>query len=194
MTAVSLGAARTRSAAIPKWAQVAAVFAVAAILYIVFADGVVQPAVDDAPLFLALNDLRDLIRDNRDNIVFVILFGIPRIVIDTFVDVLTTILTTIGWPALLALFGAFGLLASGRSLAVRAVLGIAAIGVLGLWESGVDTLGAVIAAVAISFALGVPLGIAMAGSKRVRAVLTPILDVMQIMPTFAYLAPLVLFF
>lgn len=194
MTAAGLTAARTRTASVPPWAQIVAVFAVAAVLYVIFADGIVQPAVDDAPLFLALNDLRDLIRDNRDNIIFVILFGIPRVIIDTLVDVLTTVLTTIGWPALLAVFAAFGLLASGRSLAVRAVLGIAAIGVLGLWESGVDTLGAVIAAVAISFAIGVPLGIAMAGSRRVRAVLSPILDVMQIMPTFAYLAPLVLFF
>lgn len=194
MTAAGLTAARTRTASVPPWAQIVAVFAVAAVLYVIFADGIVQPAVDDAPLFLALNDLRDLIRDNRDNIIFVILFGLPRVIIDTLVDVLTTVLTTIGWPALLAVFAAFGLLASGRSLAVRAVLGIAAIGVLGLWESGVDTLGAVIAAVAISFAIGVPLGIAMAGSRRVRAVLSPILDVMQIMPTFAYLAPLVLFF
>ena len=53
---------------------------------------------------------------------------------------------------------------------------------------------AVVAAVSISFALGVPLGIAMASSRRARSILTPILDVMQIMPTFAYLAPLVLFF
>ena len=54
--------------------------------------------------------------------------------------------------------------------------------------------GAIIAAVAISFSLGVPLGILMARNERFRRFLTPILDVMQIMPTFAYLAPFVLFF
>ena len=194
MTALSAVGRRTTTVAVPRWILLLGVLGMFTVLYLIFAGPVVQPAVDDAPLFLALNDLRDLIRDNRDNIVFVILFGIPRIVIDTLVDVLTTALTTIGWPALLALFAALGLLSAGRSLAVRATLGIAAIGVLGLWESGVDTLGAVIAAVTISFALGVPLGIAMASSKRVQAILSPILDVMQIMPTFAYLAPLVLFF
>lgn len=194
MTAISLPRSRAGAPAIPKWAWLVGLLVVAAILYVVFADGVVQPAVDDAPLFLALNELRDWIRDNRDNLVFVILFTVPRVAIDAFVDTLTTVLTTIGWPALLALFAALGLLFSGRSLAMRAALGIAAIGILGLWESGVDTLAAVLAAVAISFALGVPLGIAMASSKRAQAILTPILDVMQIMPTFAYLAPLVLFF
>ena len=194
MTAVSLPRTRVGTPAVPRWGLLVGLLVVAAILYVIFADGVVQPAVDDAPLFLALNDLRDLIRDNRDNLVFVILFGIPRLVIDTFVDVLTTILRTAGWPAILAGFAALGLLFGGRGLAMRAAIGIAVIGILGLWESGVDTMAAVVAAVSISFALGVPLGIAMAGSKRVRAVLTPILDVMQIMPTFAYLAPLVLFF
>ena len=194
MTALSLPRSRAGALGMPRWAWLVALLVVAAVLYAVFADGVVQPAVDDAPLFLALNDLRDLIRDNRDNLLFVILFGIPRVVIDTFVDVLTTILSTVGWPAILAAYAALGLLFGGRGLAIRSAIGIAVIGILGLWESGVDTMAAVIAAVTISFALGVPLGIAMAGSRRVRAILTPILDVMQIMPTFAYLAPLVLFF
>ena len=194
MTAVSLPRVRAGVPTFPKWVLLLGLLVVAAVLYVIFADGIVQPAVDDAPLFLALNELRDFIRDNRDSLLFVILFGIPRVIIDTFVDTLTAILTTIGWPALLALFGGLGLLFAGRGLAIRAVLGIAAIGILGLWESGVDTLGAVIAAVAVSFALGVPLGIAMAGSRRVQSILVPILDVMQITPTFSYLAPLVLLF
>ena len=58
-----------------------------------------------------------------------------------------------------------------------------------------DTLALMLAAVLISFLVGVPLGIiGRARSRRFRAVVTPILDVMQIMPTFAYLAPMVLLF
>src|SRR5262249_48358671 len=43
-------------------------------------------------------------------------------------------------------------------------------------------------------AVGVPLGVLAGRSRRARNVIDPVLDVMQIMPTFAYLAPLTLFF
>ena len=49
-------------------------------------------------------------------------------------------------------------------------------------------------AVSICVIIGIPLGIWMARSARANAAITPILDVMQTMPSFAYLAPLVLFF
>jgi glycine betaine/proline transport system permease protein len=119
---------------------------------------------------------------------------VPRVAIDALVDALTTLLHAIGWPALIVIAGTIGLVSGGWRLAMGAAIGLAALGILGLWESSVDTLGAVIAAVTISFGLGVPLGILMAQSDRFRRILTPILDVMQIMPTFAYLPPFVLFF
>jgi glycine betaine/proline transport system permease protein len=183
-----------RATTVPSWAWVLGLFAVSAVLYALFADGEVQPRTTDRPFFLFLNDLRDLIRDNRDSPLFIVLFGIPRFVIDTLVDALTTFLHVIGWPALIAIAATIGLLTGGRRLALGAGLGIAALGVLSLWDSSVDTLGAVMAAVAISFTVGVPLGILTAQSPRFRRFITPILDVMQIMPTFAYLAPFVLFF
>jgi glycine betaine/proline transport system permease protein len=194
VTAVSLPAVRAARPTLSKPIWFLLLVAASAVLYVVFAGDVVQPAVDDAAFFLFLNEIRDWVRDNRDNIVFVILFGIPRIVIDTGVDTLTSALHAIGWPALIAIFASIGFIASGRGLAIKAAVGIAALGVLGLWDSSVDTLGAIIAAVVVSLLIGVPLGIWMAGSRRVRAILTPILDVMQIMPTYAYLAPFVLFF
>src|SRR5207244_255487 len=46
----------------------------------------------------------------------------------------------------------------------------------------------------LSLAIGVPLGIAAGRSRRFRTAISPILDAMQIMPTFAYLAPLTLLF
>jgi glycine betaine/proline transport system permease protein len=60
--------------------------------------------------------------------------------------------------------------------------------------AGVDTLAAITVAVAFSLAIGVPVGILIARNRRLRRLVAPILDVMQIMPTFAYLAPLVLLF
>ena len=122
------------------------------------------------------------------------LFGVPRVVIDTLVTTLTSSLKAIGWPALVIAAGVLGLAVGGMRLAAGAALGLLAIGVLGLWNSGVETLARCSAAVAISFLIGVPLGILVARNDRARAIITPILDVMQIMPTFAYLAPFVLFF
>ena len=166
----------------------------AAILYVVFQGTFVQPRADDRPFFVWLNSVRDLVRDNRDNPIFTILFTVPRVVIDTFIGGLTDVLQIVGWPALVLGAGALGFVVGGLRIAAGAALGLLAIGVLGLWDSGVETLAAVTAAVTISFVIGVPIGIWMARSDRVRALVTPILDVMQIMPTFAYLAPFVLFF
>ncbi len=69
-----------------------------------------------------------------------------------------------------------------------------AFGLLGLWEETLQTLALTMAAVVISLAIGIPLGIWAGRSDRFLRFVSPVLDVMQIMPTFAYLAPLTLFF
>lgn len=193
MTAISIPAVQTQRS-IPRWAWFLALFGAAAVLYIVFQGTGTQPRSNSSPFFTALNDLRDLVRDNQDHPLFVALFTGPRATIDFLVEALTGLLRAVGWPALVAIAGAIGLLSGGTRLAIGAAAGFAALGVLGLWDSSVDTLGAVIAAVTISFGLGVPIGILVAQSDRFRRIITPILDVMQIMPTFAYLPPFVLFF
>jgi glycine betaine/proline transport system permease protein len=194
MTAISLPALRRRETSLPRWAWAALLFGGAAIAFVIFAGEPVQPRTESHPLFTFFVDVRDFIRDNRDNVVYQILFQVPRTVVDVSLETLTDALHAIGWPGLIAVMGTLGFLAGGWRLALGVVLGFVGLGLLGLWESSVDTLGAIIAAVGIAFTLGVPLGILMAQSRRFRAVLTPILDVMQILPTFAYLLPLVLLF
>lgn len=193
MTAIPIPAVQTQRS-IPRWAWFLALFGAAAVLYVVFQGTGTQPRSNSSPFFTALNDLRDLVRDNQDHPLFVALFTGPRATIDFLVEALTGLLRGVGWPALVAIAGAIGLLSGGTRLAIGAAAGFAALGILGLWDSSVDTLGAVIAAVTISFGLGVPIGILVAQSDRFRRIITPILDVMQIMPTFAYLPPFVLFF
>jgi glycine betaine/proline transport system permease protein len=192
MTAISLPALRSRTE-VPRWAWFAAIAIATAVLWIIFHGTFPQVRSDDGPFFQFLNGVRDFVRDNRDNAVFAVL-GAVRTGIDSLIDLLTSVLRSVGWPALLAVAGSIGLLAGGWRLSAAATLGLAGLGVLGLWDSSVDTLGAIIGAVSISFAIGVPLGILMAQNQRFRRVLTPILDVMQIMPTFSYLAPFVLLF
>lgn len=68
------------------------------------------------------------------------------------------------------------------------------IGLFGLWTVTMKTLAIIIASVAISLLLGIPLGIAMAESNRFNFILTPLLDAMQTMPSFVYLIPALMFF
>ncbi len=68
------------------------------------------------------------------------------------------------------------------------------IGSFGYWELAMRTLALVIASVFFSLIMGIPLGIKMARSDRAQAVLQPILDGMQTMPSFVYLIPALMFF
>jgi glycine betaine/proline transport system permease protein len=64
----------------------------------------------------------------------------------------------------------------------------------GLWEETVETLVLVVAATAVSMAVGVPIGIWAAHKPRVYRILHPLLDLMQTMPTFVYLIPVLILF
>ncbi len=64
----------------------------------------------------------------------------------------------------------------------------------GLWKETVETLVLVVAAATVSMAIGVPIGIWAAHNERVYRVLQPILDLMQTLPTFVYLIPVLILF
>ena len=83
-----------------------------------------------------------------------------------------------------------------RNWKIAAGLAIAmvAIGSLGLWDKAMQTLALMIVATSFSVIIGVPVGIAMAMSNRLRAVMLPILDTMQTMPSFVYLIPALMLF
>ncbi|MDE0102200.1 MAG: proline/glycine betaine ABC transporter permease [Bryobacterales bacterium] len=68
------------------------------------------------------------------------------------------------------------------------------VGLLGMWEDTMRTLAIISISTLITVVLGVPLGIAMSRSDRLQAIFTPVLDVMQTMPIFVYLIPVVMLF
>jgi len=97
------------------------------------------------------------------------------------------------WPVVilvvagLAWFGArnwFVVLGSAASFLV--------IGYFGMWEDTMKTLAIVSVSTLLCIVVGIPIGIAMARSNRVRSVITPVLDVMQTIPSFVYLIPVVM--
>ncbi len=79
-------------------------------------------------------------------------------------------------------------------LALGVLLGLLFIINQGLWKETVLTLILVLGSTALSMAIGVPLGIWAAHSPKVWRVLQPVLDLMQTMPTFVYLIPILILF
>ncbi|MGO3281651.1 ABC transporter permease subunit, partial [Psychrobacter sp.] len=94
--------------------------------------------------------------------------------------------------ALVTVLGWFGVRKVWFALACGA--GLFLIGAFGLWGALIDTFALLIVSVLVTVAIGIPIGIAMAGSKLLRKVVTPILDIMQTMPSFVYLIPVLMLF
>ena len=81
-----------------------------------------------------------------------------------------------------------------KNFALLVALGLLFIYNQGLWDGMINTFTLVLIASLMSIVIGIPLGIWMAKSDRVRSIVNPILDFMQTMPAFVYLIPAVAFF
>ncbi len=79
-------------------------------------------------------------------------------------------------------------------LALGVLLGLLFILNQGLWKQTVETIVLVCAAASMSMLIGVPLGIWAAHNPRVYKFMLPVLDLMQTMPTFVYLIPVLILF
>jgi len=83
---------------------------------------------------------------------------------------------------------------NGKGLAIFSAITMIYISVFGQWEPSMQTLSFVMVAAPISFLLGLVFGIWAYRSKRVEAILNPLLNVMQTMPHYAYLVPIMVLF
>ena len=79
-------------------------------------------------------------------------------------------------------------------LSLGVVLSLAFIVNQGLWKETIETLVLVVGATTASMAIGVPVGIWAAHNERVYGWLQPVLDLMQTLPTFVYLIPVLILF
>ncbi|MEV7488658.1 ABC transporter permease subunit [[Kitasatospora] papulosa] len=98
------------------------------------------------------------------------------------------------WWAVLLIVAALAWTIGTWRTAATAVLAMAAIGVLGVWDLSMDTLSQVLAAVAVTLVLGFGIAVGAARSRRLERLLRPVLDVFQTMPQFVYLIPVVALF
>lgn len=98
------------------------------------------------------------------------------------------------WSVVLAVIVIAWLLT--RRIGLSLLMGglLCVIGLLGLWDAGMQTLALMLMATFLSVVIGIPVGILMGRLDWVRAVLHPVLDIMQTMPSFVYLIPVVMLF
>lgn len=84
--------------------------------------------------------------------------------------------------------------AASRRLRFAAAVGAAMmfIGSLGLWDMAMQTMAVMLVSLVLSVAIGFPTGVALARWSRLRFVVLPILDLMQTLPPFVYLVPVVM--
>lgn len=95
------------------------------------------------------------------------------------------------WWGVLLLVAVLAWLAGSWRAGLTGVLSLAVLGVLGLWDKSMDTLSQVLVAVLCTLIVGVVIGILAARSTWVMRLIRPVLDVMQTMPQFVYLVPVV---
>lgn len=97
------------------------------------------------------------------------------------------------WIVILAILVALTYFGS-RSvkLSLGVLLSFLLIGYFGMWDNTMRTLSIITVATLLSVIVGIPIGILMARSDRLQSIITPILDVMQTMPAFVYLIPVVM--
>jgi len=100
----------------------------------------------------------------------------------------------IGWLGVVGLVTWIGFTVAGWRIALLVALSFLSFGYLGYWEDSMDLLIVTFFAVAVALVVGLPLAVAMATSRSVTTVVTPVLDVLQTVPSFIYLLPLTLFF
>ncbi|MEC6815256.1 ABC transporter permease [Photobacterium toruni] len=120
--------------------------------------------------------------------------------IESFFDPLLTfliwfekLLLATPWWLVIAVLAAIAYMAS-RSwkLSLGVVISFVLIGVFGMWDNTMRTMSIILVSTLVAIAIGIPTGIAMARSDRIQRIVTPLLDVMQTMPAFVYLIPVVM--
>jgi|SRR5690606_14994062 glycine betaine/proline transport system permease protein len=94
----------------------------------------------------------------------------------------TAVLTLIAWRT------------AGRGVAIFTVLSLIFLDLIGVWAPTMTTLAMISTAVLFCALFGIPLGILAARSDRFLSILRPILDIMQTIPPFVYLVPIVMLF
>ena len=104
------------------------------------------------------------------------------------------ILPALSWTAVITIITSLAIYTKDKALVVLVALSFFYLAVFGQWNSAMITLSSIIIAVPIGVLLGLSLGIASYKSQRIEQFIKPILSLMQTIPVFAYLVPILVMF
>ena len=114
--------------------------------------------------------------------------------IDTVLNSLDSLLNFIPFPIILFIFVFFAFRTNGLKFAIFSFLSLIFIDLVDLWSESMTTLAMIFTAVIFCMLIGIPLGILASRSNTFEIILRPILDIMQTIPSFVYLIPVVMLF
>ncbi|MBE1282713.1 MAG: ABC transporter permease subunit [Rhodobacteraceae bacterium] len=103
-------------------------------------------------------------------------------------------LTSTPWPLVIGAVAALGWILGGLSMAALGFLGLSFVLASGYWVESMNTLALVAVSVPLALLLGGAIGVLANEHPRIKSGVQAVLDVMQTVPTFAYLTPLLLLF
>ncbi len=98
------------------------------------------------------------------------------------------------WPVTAGLFLLIAYHFAGTKIAVFTGSTLIYLGIFGFWQTAMSTVSIVVASTIICVVVGLPLGVWVGKSRLGSAIVTPVLDIMQTIPSFVYLLPAVAFF
>ncbi|MDG2007035.1 MAG: ABC transporter permease subunit [Alphaproteobacteria bacterium] len=104
------------------------------------------------------------------------------------------ILPALSWTAVITIITSLAIYTKDKALVVLVALSFFYLAVFGQWNSAMITLSSIIIAVPIGVLLGLSLGIASYKSQKIEQFIKPILSLMQTIPVFAYLVPILVMF
>lgn len=104
------------------------------------------------------------------------------------------LLSTPWWLVIAVLVGLAFAATRKLGLALVVLVALLFLGALDLWEDALKTMALMLTATLGAIVISIPLGVLMSGSPAFRRVVTPVLDLMQTMPSFVYLIPAVMIF
>ena len=114
--------------------------------------------------------------------------------VQSFLELLELIMIGTPWPVIVIFLFIVAWRAASVRVAIFCTAGFAYLGFLGFWETAMITFALIGAASSICILIGIPLGIWFSKSAPVYAVARPVLDLMQTVPPFVYLIPIIAFF
>ena len=188
-------AIRARLPHLGRSAQVGVVLAILLVLFVLLENKFPWPSGLTYPLNKRFDALYEWIVDNQNSHwLFLYFFNHIANFLDQLVAYLNGVLVWLSWVGVTAAATLITLRWSGRRIALLVCGSFLSFGLLGVWEESMETLALMLSAVLVSLAIGIPAGVLAGRSDRFDKAITPVLDVMQIVPAFAYLMPVVIFF